>query len=163
MRRFGFVLATIAMVVGLGLVLLYNGGLRGWTTLRDPSTPLRVAPISPRCYRVRIESSLHDLVRLTKGPFGVRLRADSAHTWARRVWYAGEFIPADSSAPAVLWAPFSADSLDLEIETFPIAAHLRFAPNGRDSAARIELWDDTGAITQSKRPAFVISDQCARL
>lgn len=163
MRRFGFVFTTVTIVVGLGLVLLYNGGLRGWTTLRDPRTPQRIAPSSAPCCRIRIESSYRDLVRLTKLPFSVRLRPDSAYTWAKRVWYAGDFIPADSSAPAVRWAPFSADSLDLQIETFPIAVRLRFARHGRDSTARSELWDDTGAITLLKRPAFVIHRECGDL
>src|SRR5438045_9436690 len=109
MRRFGFVFATVTIVVGLGMMLLYKGGLRGWTTLRDPKTPQRVAPSWTRCYRIRIESTDRDLVPLTKGPFSVRLRHDSAYTWAKRVWYTGDFIPGDSSAPAVGWAPFSAD------------------------------------------------------
>lgn len=51
MRRFGFVFATLTIVVALAWVLLYNGGLRGWTTLRDPNTLQRDVPSWARCYR----------------------------------------------------------------------------------------------------------------
>ena len=99
MRRFGFVFGTVTIVVGLGLVLLYNGGLRGWTTLRDAKTPQCVAPSWARYYRDRIESSDRDLVRLTKGPFSVRLCLDSAYTWPNACGMR------ETSSPPTLRAP----------------------------------------------------------
>lgn len=163
MRGFGVVFATLCLIVGNSLVLLYNGGLRGWTTLRDPETPQRIDQNGSECYRVRIQSPYRDLVRLTKRPVIVRLSADSADTWAGRVWYAGDLIPTDSPTVMVRWAPFSTDSLDLSIWTFPIAVRLRFPVKGRDSTSRIELWDDTGAITHPKHPAFVTHRECLQL
>lgn len=161
MRRFSFILAVFALLVTVGVTLLYNGGLRGSTTLRDPKIPLRAAKGDVQCVRVTVVSSDRDLARVTHRPVKIRLRPDSSNTWASRVWYSGDFIPADSSAPRVRWAPYSEDSRDLNIETFPIAVHLRFHRHGADSAARFELWDDMGYITPSKDPAFVVRIPCS--
>jgi hypothetical protein len=160
MRRFGFLLVTVAGLTVVGVLLLYNGRLRGSTTLRDPKTPLFAANRRIECFRVRLVSSDPDLARVATTPVIVRLRPDSAHAWAGRIWYAGDFVPADSSAPLVHWAPYPGDSLDVNIETFPIAVHVRFSTGGGDSAARLEHWDDTGAITRPGTPAFVARVGC---
>src|SRR5205823_5413808 len=98
------------------------------------------------CYRVTAISSDAEFPKALRIPLTVRLRADSAYTWAKRRWFVGEFVPADSTQPRVVWAPASSDSIDLQIETFPVALRARFKIAALESGGRMELWDDTGDI-----------------